>query len=42
VAATGRSSKLTETTQRTIVESIGAGVPRKYAALRAGIDESVR
>src|SRR5262245_30907299 len=40
VARRGRKTKLTEATQRVIVEGVAAGVPFKYAAQRAGIDES--
>jgi transposase len=36
----GRHPKLDPAVQRVIVESVAAGVPRKYAAQRAGIDES--
>ena len=36
----GRNTKLTEATRRVIVEGVAAGVPLKYAAHRAGIDES--
>src|SRR3954469_9935830 len=38
--AVGRRTKLTEATVRVIVASVAAGVPLKYAAQRAGIDES--
>jgi hypothetical protein len=36
----GRISKLTDDAQKVIVQSIAAGLPAKFAAQRAGIDES--
>jgi transposase len=39
VARRGRRTKLTDATQKVIVDSIAAGVPQKYAAQRAGIGE---
>jgi hypothetical protein len=36
----GRHPKLDAAIQKVIVDSIATGVPRKYAAQRAGIDES--
>jgi hypothetical protein len=40
VGQRGRSTKLTPAVQKVIVDGIAAGVPRKFAAMRAGIDES--
>src|SRR4051794_14632835 len=40
MAKTGRPPKLTPEVSRVILEGIAAGVPKKYAARRAGVGES--
>ena len=40
MAPTGRIPKLTPAVHKSIVKCVGAGVPYKYAAMRAGVSES--